>query len=261
VSGRLNAIRRERVDFLGCPIDALDMEATLSRCMELVEQRERPVRQVSVNAAKVVQWADDRRLREFIRESDVISADGQSVVWAARLLGQPLPARVAGIDLMAGLIGEAERRGLGIYVLGARQEVLERALERLRETHPKLRIAGSMHGYFEAGEVPDVIAGIRAASPDMLFIAMPSPAKEHWLETHLEETGVPFGMGVGGSIDVLAGEYRRAPTWVQRLGAEWLFRLSQDPRRMWRRYLVGNFKFGVIVARGMLRRESPAAER
>jgi N-acetylglucosaminyldiphosphoundecaprenol N-acetyl-beta-D-mannosaminyltransferase len=245
---------------LGCPVDALDMDGTLALCMGLIEAKGGPVRQVSVNAAKVVQWEGDPGLREFVRGSDVISPDGQSVVWASRLLGRPLPERVAGIDLMGGLMKEAERRGLSIYVLGAREQVLDRALARIAELHPRLRIAGSMHGYFGAAEVPAVVARIKRAAPDLLFVAMPSPMKENWLDIHLEETGVPFGMGVGGSIDVLAGEYRRAPRWVQRLGAEWLFRLLQDPRRMWRRYLVGNLRFGWIVLRALARERDPKRE-
>jgi N-acetylglucosaminyldiphosphoundecaprenol N-acetyl-beta-D-mannosaminyltransferase len=253
VTSELNGIHPNRIDLLGCPIDALDMDATLRRCMELIDAGGRSVRQVSVNAAKVVQWEEDAWLREFVRGSDVISADGQSVVWASRLLGHPVPERVAGIDLMGRLMAEAERRGLGIYVLGAREPVLERALARIGQLHPRLRIAGAMHGYFGADEVPGVVAGIRQAAPDLLFVAMPSPMKENWLDVHLEETGVPFGMGVGGSIDVLAGEYRRAPEWMQRWGGEWLFRMMQDPRRMWRRYLVGNLRFGWIVVRAMAR--------
>ena len=249
----LNGNPPDRIDLLGCPIDALGMEATLGRCIELIERRQGPVRQVSVNAAKVVEWEGNPALREFVRGCEVISADGQAVVWAARLLGRPLPERVAGIDLMGGLLAEAERRQLSIYVLGAREEVLQRALERVRELHPRLRIAGSRNGYFDAAELPAVVAGVRRAAPDLLFVAMPSPMKESWLDVHLEETGVPFGMGVGGSIDVLAGEYRRAPRWMQRCGAEWLYRLLQDPRRMWRRYLVGNLRFGWIVLRALPR--------
>jgi N-acetylglucosaminyldiphosphoundecaprenol N-acetyl-beta-D-mannosaminyltransferase len=150
-------------------------------------------------------------------------------------------------------MAEAERRQLSIYVLGARQEVLERALGRIRELHPQLRVAGSRNGYFDATELPGIVAAIKEAAPDLLFVAMPSPMKERWLDLHLEETGVAFGMGVGGSIDVLAGEHRRAPVWMQRCGAEWLFRLMQDPRRMWRRYLVGNLRFGWIVIRALPR--------
>jgi N-acetylglucosaminyldiphosphoundecaprenol N-acetyl-beta-D-mannosaminyltransferase len=243
----MNRIHWDRVDLFGCPVDALDMDATVSRCFDLIERGDRPVRQVSVNAGKVVQWRRDTRLREFVRGSDVVSADGQAIVWAARLLGRPLPERVPGIDLMSRLMGEAERRGLSVYVLGARREVLDRALVRIGELHPRLRIAGSRDGYFGREDIPGVIAEIKEAAPDILFVAMPSPMKEIWLETHLGETGVPFGMGVGGSIDVLADEYRRAPKLMQRWGAEWLFRLAQDPRRMWRRYLVGNLKFGGIL--------------
>jgi N-acetylglucosaminyldiphosphoundecaprenol N-acetyl-beta-D-mannosaminyltransferase len=238
---------RQRVDVGGCPIDALDMRTTVERCIELIEDRSAH-RQVSVNAAKVVECTKNERLARFVRESEIVSADGQSVVWASRLLGTPLPERVPGIDLMHELLGEAERRGYGIYVLGAREEVLGRALVRMRDLYPGLRIAGSHHGYFGAEDEPGLAAAIRGAAPDLLFVAMSSPRKEEWLDRNLGDLGVRFAMGVGGAIDVLAGERGRAPAWMQRAGLEWLYRMLQEPQRMWRRYLVGNLRFTRLVA-------------
>jgi N-acetylglucosaminyldiphosphoundecaprenol N-acetyl-beta-D-mannosaminyltransferase len=242
-----------RVEVLGCQIDALDMPTTVDRCLQLIDEGHRPARQVSINASKIVQCAHDEGIAEFVRRSDVVSADGQAVVWAARLLGQRVPERVAGIDLMGRLLAAAADRQLSVYILGAREEVLDRALERMRELHPGLRIAGAHNGYFEPAEEAQVVRDIRKARADLLFVAMDSPRKEQWLDQHLGETGVRFAMGVGGAVDVLADERRRAPRWMQRLGIEWLFRLLQDPARMWHRYLVGNAQFTWLFVRELVR--------
>lgn len=249
--------RRDRVDVLGCKIDRLDVEATLQRCDHLIRER-RPVQHVVVNAAKIVMLQDDLRLQEIVAGCELVNADGQAVVWASKLLGDPLPGRVAGIDLMQRLFALAEIQGYRVFVLGAKEAVLERALVRLRALHPQLRIAGSRHGYFADSEVKSVCAEIRSARADILFVAMPSPRKEYWLADHGASLGVPFLMGVGGSIDVLAGVTRRAPRWMQRAGLEWLYRLIQEPRRLAGRYLTTNTRFTYLVARELLaRRLSP----
>jgi N-acetylglucosaminyldiphosphoundecaprenol N-acetyl-beta-D-mannosaminyltransferase len=250
---------RGRIDLLGCPLDALDLRGTVARCLELIDRAEGQSRQVSINAAKLVDCAADERLGRFVRQSDVVSADGQSVVWASRLLGEPVPERVAGIDLMDELLAAAAERDLSVYLLGAREHLLQRALRRLRERYPRLRVVGARNGYFEPGEGAAVADKIHEAGPDLLFVAMSSPAKELWLDRHLERTGARFAMGVGGAIDVLAGERMRAPSWLQRLGLEWVFRLAQEPRRMWRRYLLGNAKFVWLVARELIRRRRRSA--
>jgi N-acetylglucosaminyldiphosphoundecaprenol N-acetyl-beta-D-mannosaminyltransferase len=233
---------------LGCAIDRLDMVATLERCRSAIEES-RYIQHVAINAAKLVALQQQPELREIIGRCQLVGADGQAVVWASRLLGDPLPERVAGIDLMHALIAMAEREDYGVYILGARREVLETAVQRLREMHPKLRIAGYRDGYFTDDEGPDVAKAIRAASAQILFVAMSSPRKEHWLGEYGPMLNVPFVMGVGGSIDVVAGVTRRAPRLWQRLGIEWLYRLLQEPRRMFRRYLITNTKFSLLVAR------------
>jgi N-acetylglucosaminyldiphosphoundecaprenol N-acetyl-beta-D-mannosaminyltransferase len=247
------AARGGRAEVLECPLDVLDMRATVDRCMALAESADGPSRQVSINAAKVVECHENRSMRRFVRDSDVVSADGQSVVWAARLLGHRIPERVPGIDLMQELLAGAAERGFTVYLLGAREDTLHRALQSFEERYPGLRIAGARNGYFEPREEAEIAARIREANPDVLFVAMPSPYKEQFLDRHLERIGVRFAMGVGGAIDVLAGERARAPRWMQRLGLEWLFRLAQEPSRMWRRYLVRNLKFVCLVARELVR--------
>jgi N-acetylglucosaminyldiphosphoundecaprenol N-acetyl-beta-D-mannosaminyltransferase len=198
--------------------------------------------------------ADDPELREIVAKCEIVNADGQAVVWASRLLGDPLPSRVAGIDLMGELLGLAAARGYRVYILGARQEVLERAVERIRERHPHLNVAGFRDGYFTPEQDAEVAAAIAACRPDLLFVAMPSPRKELFLGLYGAQTGAHLLMGVGGSIDVIAGATRRAPRLMQIVGLEWLFRLLQEPRRMFGRYARTNGRFMWLVARARLAR-------
>jgi N-acetylglucosaminyldiphosphoundecaprenol N-acetyl-beta-D-mannosaminyltransferase len=236
----------DRAVVLGCAIDRLDMPETVARCREIIEQGSF-AQQVSINAAKVVAMQEDAELRASIEGCALVSPDGQSIVWASRLLGDPLPERVAGIDLMHNLIALAECEGYGIYILGARQEVLEAAVSRLRSRFPNLRICGYRDGYFSDEESPKVADAIRASGAQVLFVAISSPKKETWLAEYGHGLGVPFVMGVGGSVDILAGITRRAPAIWQRFGLEWLYRLLQEPRRMLHRYLVSNVRFAVLV--------------
>lgn len=245
----------DRVRLLDCEIDALDLAATVERCVELIEAR-MPTQHVSINAAKVVALRSDERLRQIVDKCGLVSADGQSVVWASRILGKPLPARVAGIDLMHALLSKAEQAGYRVFILGARQTVLETAVERLRSAYPRLVVAGFRNGYFDDAESDSVCEEIRRAEPDILFVARTSPWKEYWLGEHGRELGVPLMMGVGGSIDVVAGLTRRAPRWMQGAGLEWLFRFAQEPRRLWRRYLATNTRFVLLVLRELARRRA-----
>ena len=242
-----------RTEVLGCPIDAVDMEQALARCEQAIADR-RFAQHMAINAAKIVAMRDDAQLRAVIARCDLVTADGQSIVWASRLLGRPLPERVAGIDLMHALFARAEERGWRPYILGARDEVLATAVARIRERHPRLELAGYRHGYFERSEEAAVAAEIRAADADILFVAMSSPRKEYFLGDHGPGMGVPFVMGVGGAVDVIAGRTRRAPLWMQRTGLEWLFRMLQEPRRMFRRYASTNLRFIGMVVRAAVRR-------
>lgn len=238
---------------LGCPIDAVDMDEAVVRCEGAIASG-RYLQHMSVNAAKLVAMADDGDLREAVEACGLITADGQSVVWAGRVLGVRLPERVAGIDLMERLLTAANERGHKVYVLGARREVLDAAVARLRDRYPRLRIVGAHDGYYRDSEVDRVCEEIRDAQPDMLFVAMSSPRKEYFLGERGKALGVPFAMGVGGSIDVIAGHTRRAPRALQRLGLEWAYRLIQEPRRLAKRYLGTNGRFAWMVVRATLTR-------
>jgi N-acetylglucosaminyldiphosphoundecaprenol N-acetyl-beta-D-mannosaminyltransferase len=237
-----------RVSVVGSPVDALTFSETLTEVARLITAR-RPVQHCVVNASKIVLMHRDSRLKDIVSSCELINADGQSIVWASRLLGQPVPARVAGIDLFQALLSLSERCGYSVFLLGATQEVLEGVLSRLHREHPGLKVAGSHNGYWRDEQTRDVVEVVRAAAPDILFVGMPSPRKEYWLAENLDALGVPFSMGVGGSFDVYAGAVKRAPLWLQRVGLEWFYRFVQEPGRMWRRYLVGNLEFACLVLR------------
>jgi len=238
---------------LGCAIDRVDMEAAVRRCVELAGDG-RFAQHMAVNAAKLVTMQGDAVMRDITARCDLVTADGQGVVWASRVLGEPLPERVAGIDLMEALFARAEETGRSVYILGARAEVLERAVQEIRGRHPRLRIAGYRDGYFAAEEEAGVVTAIRDAKPDFLFVAMSSPRKEYFLGDNGPTLGAMFAMGVGGAIDVMAGETNRAPMWMQRTGLEWLYRLLQEPGRLFRRYASTNARFLLLVAREWLGR-------
>jgi N-acetylglucosaminyldiphosphoundecaprenol N-acetyl-beta-D-mannosaminyltransferase len=247
----------QRVTILGCPIDALTLEETVAQVERSIDART-TCQHVSINAAKLVKFQSDEVLREAIEGCELITADGQSVVWASRVLGQSLPERVTGIDLMHALFDAARLRGHRVYLLGAREEVLERAATEVESSYPGVSIVGRHHGYFGRDEEPELVASIAEARPDMLFVALETPAKELFLARNRERLGIPFVMGVGGAFDVLAGLRRRAPEWMRSSGLEWLYRLVQDPRRLARRYAIGNSQFIWLVARERLRRRGRA---
>jgi N-acetylglucosaminyldiphosphoundecaprenol N-acetyl-beta-D-mannosaminyltransferase len=246
-----------RLEVLSCPLDPVDMDQAVARCEEAIAAR-RYLQHMSVNAAKLVALRDDPDMRRMVASCGLITADGQSVVWAARLLGARLPERVAGIDLMTRLLEAADAKGYRVYVLGARREVLDTALERLRERHPRLNLVGARDGYYAEEEAAEVCEEIRASGADILFVAMSSPRKEYFLGERGASLGVPFTMGVGGSIDVVAGLTRRAPRPLQRAGLEWAYRLAQEPRRLARRYVTTNARFAWMVLRALVTRRGSA---
>jgi N-acetylglucosaminyldiphosphoundecaprenol N-acetyl-beta-D-mannosaminyltransferase len=245
--------RRVRSEILGCPLDHVDLQDAVAYCEEVIATGGF-AQHMAVNAAKLVAMRHDPQLHESVTQCELITADGQSIVWASQLLGDPLPCRVAGIDLMQALLECSAQRGYRVYVLGATPAVLERAIERMRAHHPELVIAGARNGYYADSEEAEVAAEIAAARPDILFVAMSSPRKEYFLARYGRAIDVPFVMGVGGSIDVYAGLVQRAPVLMQRAGLEWLFRLAQEPRRLAKRYVTTNAEFLLVLGRALLRR-------
>lgn len=246
-----------RRQLFGLGIDAVVLDQAVDRCMRAVADG-RPIEVGVVNAAKIVIMRSDRALHDAVSGTDLLVADGQSVVWASRFLGHPLPERVAGIDLFTTLLAAAEQEDRSVYLLGATAEVLTRTVAEVRRRHPQLRVAGSHDGYFTEADAPAVAAGIRASGADLLFLGMTSPKKELFCARHGAASGALVIHGVGGSFDVLAGVVRRAPRSWQRMGLEWLYRVLQEPVRLGPRYLRTNVRF-VRLTLAERRRPTPAA--
>jgi N-acetylglucosaminyldiphosphoundecaprenol N-acetyl-beta-D-mannosaminyltransferase len=243
---------KKRVRIFGIPVDALTMDQTLSLIDKAIQDKS-PVHHVVVNAAKMVNAQKDAELKKSIVDCDIINADGKSIVWASRILNCALPERVAGIDLMNNLVEMAAHKGYKIFLLGAEEEVLEKVVTGYRTKYGDQLIAGFRNGYFKKEEEPELAQQIATSKADMLFVAVTSPKKEIFLNTYKHILNVPFIMGVGGSFDVIAGKTKRAPLWMQNVGMEWFYRVLQEPKRMWKRYLFGNSEFIFLVAKEKIR--------
>ena len=241
-----------RTYLLDCPIDSLSLKETVEEIIARLRNG-KPMQHCAVNTFKFLLMHKDPILKSIVKNCDIINADGQSAVWALKLLRRPIKERVTGIDLMDALVERAARENLSVYFFGAMPQVVERVVTIYRTMHPALRVAGHQHGYFRrAGEEQVAVQVIRQARPDMLFVALDSPRKEYWLGKYLRELNVPFSMGVGGSFDVMAGRFPRAPRWMQDWGMEWLWRLKLDPGRMWKRYLKSHTMFGWLILKELL---------
>jgi N-acetylglucosaminyldiphosphoundecaprenol N-acetyl-beta-D-mannosaminyltransferase len=209
---------------------------------------EESIQHVVVNAGKIVQMQKDEQLRESVNNSDIINADGQAVVWAANFLNKPLKERVAGIDLMENLVELAYKNNYKIFLFGAKEEVVKEVATIYSKKYGSDIIAGYRNGYYQKEEEASIANEIVSSGANMLFVAITSPKKENFLYDFKKELkAVNFTMGVGGSFDVIAGLTKRAPKWMQNSGLEWFYRFVQEPKRMWKRYLVGNSKFIYLV--------------
>ncbi len=237
----------KRVKILNTQIDNLSMDETLSLVEKAVEKGDQ-IHHVVVNAGKIVAMQSDLQLRESVNNSNIINADGQAVVWAAKVLKKPLKERVAGIDLMQNLVALAHENKYKVFFFGAKEEVVKKIVATYSAQYSPNIIAGYRNGYYSKDEEKEIATTIANSGAQMLFVAISSPTKENFLYQNRDLLQkLNFIMGVGGSFDVIAGKVKRAPLWMQKNGLEWFYRFLQEPRRMWKRYLVGNSKFIYLV--------------
>lgn len=240
---------------LGARVDPLTMDETVETIEDLIEDQSGHYNHLAMNAAKLVSASHDQELVDKFATATLVTADGQSLVWASKLLGAPLPERVAGIDLMDRLVDASVEKGYRIYLLGATDSVVRQV--RWRFLARGANVVGFHNGFWRREELTDQQMADRIAltNPDIVFVGVPSPLKEDFVFAHKDRTGAGICVGVGGSFDVVAGITSRAPKVIQKIGMEWFWRLAQEPRRMFKRYLVGNSKFVWLVVRARLNRD------
>ncbi len=237
---------------MGCPVDRLDMQETIERIEGYINNNE-ICQHVVVNVSKFVEMQNDVELRRIISDCQIINADGMPLVWASKLLGKPLPSRVAGVDLFQELVSVCSVKGYKPFFFGAKEWVLEKMVKTFERKYPELNIAGFRSGYFSEEEAPQIAEYITNSGADMLFVGFSTPMKENFLNKWMPVMQVPFCMGVGGSFDIVAGRTKRAPLWLQNIGLEWLYRIYQEPRRMWKRYAKTNPVFCWLLVKEILK--------
>ncbi len=260
----------ERVWFGAAPVDPLGMDQAAACIFEEIERRRgapdgEPLQIMGPNAFLVTLAAKNTAFAKALRRADFSLPDGMSVVWGTRLLGRPVPERVPGGELMERLCALAAQRGDSIFLLGGLPGAASGAARTLCARYPGLRIAGTdcpEPGFEQDHDRNEIVrARITAAKPDLLFVALGAPKQEIWMLDECPTLPVGAAMSVGAAFDTLAGLRKRAPAWTHNIGLEWAYRLAMEPRRLWKRYLLGNTKFAAITLREWVRLRRQRAEK
>lgn len=235
----------ERVTLLGCPVDLVSMDTALDR-IETIIAGKRPAQVVTLNAEILYHAREDRVFQALLHKADLVTPDGIGVVWAADQLGYQPQGRVSGIDLLYQICQRAAQRHWSIYLLGAAPGVAEKAAGELTVLFPGLQVGGTHHGYFSEHEEQQVVEKIRAVSPEVLFVALGAPRQEKWIEKYQSRLSAGVCIGVGGSLDVVAGIKNRAPELFIKFNLEWLYRLFKEPSRIKRQMVLPRFVLLVL---------------
>jgi N-acetylglucosaminyldiphosphoundecaprenol N-acetyl-beta-D-mannosaminyltransferase len=243
----------DRADLFGCPFDRVTLAQAVAQVEAAIADRSTLTQSVGVNLDQLLKMLEEPDFRDIILQCDQITADGQPIVWLSKLFRDPLPARVPSVDIMEAMLPLSAKKGYRIFMLGTKEELLQKAAANFRKRYPGVQIVGTRNGYFKEEEEAEITAEINAGQTDMLFIAISSPKKELFVERNRAALNVPFVMGVGGAFDIAAGVYSRAPRPLQKAGLEWVWRVAQEPRRMGPR-VIADLKMGKYVAREAVKR-------
>ncbi len=241
---------RLRIPVMGVEFDCVTMDQALARAAELLENRQSAYC-VTPNAEIVYEAIQDPDFRELLNQADIVLPDGAGVVLGAKLLGTPLPGKVAGIEFGERLCDMLTKRGGSLYLLGGKPVVAEQAAQKLTQRHPGLVICGTAHGYFQ--DEAAAVERIRAAKPDVLFVCLGAPKQERFMRAHCQALPGCLMAGLGGSLDGYAGIAKRAPKWMIRCNLEWLYRLIKQPRRLGRMMRLPKF---ILLCLGERRRQN-----
>jgi len=235
---------KDRITVLGVNVDTIDLKALLKRCNSLIS-RKKKAKIMYANIHTMNLAHRNIRYRDALNKADLVYCDGEGVRWGARILGKYLPQRMTGADWIWDLCEMCEDKGYSLYLLGGEGGVAEEAAKKLKEKFPDLKIAGTYRGYFlKYGEENDkVIDSINKKSPDMLLVGFGSPLQEKWIHENFGKLNSCVVWAVGAMLDFVSEKVARGPRWMLDNGMEWLFRLIIEPRRMWKRYIVGNIVF------------------
>lgn len=242
---------RTPIAILGVPFD----NVTTADVLDLIEQMiasGKPHYGATANVDFVVQALEDVELRRILFDAHLVMADGMPLVWASRFLGNPLPERVTGSGMIPQLLERAEQKGWKVFFLGSTEQNVAIAAQKTRAKHPKLQLVGAYSPPFKPlleMDPADILRRLHQTKPDILLVAFGCPKQEKWITMHLAAAGVPFSVGVGATIDFLAGTFKRAPVWMQKTGTEWVFRMLQEPKRLVGRYGKDLRVFGVAILR------------
>ena len=250
-SGTPSARKTERIRLLWLSLDNISFREAVDEIVRLCKAGV-PRYIVTPNVDHFMKTRTNEHLRSVYANAALSLADGVPVVWAARLLGQPLKEKVSGSDLLPELCGQATEMGLRVFLIGGAPGVAERARDRLKERHPGLQVVGVRSPQISADgsdpQIDETLKHIRETAPNLVFVAFGNPKQELWMARYHRDVGAAVCIGVGGSLDFIASAQRRAPQWMQRTGLEWLWRLACEPRRLWKRYLVDDLPFLWFVA-------------
>jgi len=244
----------DTVNILNCNIAKVKMTEVISMVEDFVKGGEFRSG-CGINADQLVKINESQVFKETMQKSDILFADGMSVILASNLLRTPLPERVGATDVFENLLTLSAEKGYGVFFLGTKDKILNKAINHYRSNYKGLKISGFHNGYWTVDDEDAIVEKINNCSPDLLFLGMSSPKKEEFIERNKHRLkSVSFALGVGGAFDIHAGEYSRAPVWMQKLFLEWFYRLLQEPRRLFWRYSVNNTKFLYLLSKGVLKR-------
>ena len=230
----------KKIDILGVAVDSITMEEAVDTIETYMDERT-GVLIATANAEMILRATHDPDLMQILNQAALVVPDGAGTVWAAHHLGEEMPERVAGYDLAQRLMKDAPAQHRRIFFFGSAPGVAEKAKAKAERLYPGIEIVGTRNGFFSESDVPAIVEQIRCAKPDLLLVALGVPKQEKWLQKHLSELEVPVSIGVGGTLDVMAGVMKRAPRWMQKAKLEWLFRGMMQPKRAGRLMALPKF--------------------
>lgn len=243
----------EKVPFLHLKFDSLTLEESLDKIEGYIKEG-KPRKIFTPNVALLIWSLDDPFLKKVYQSTDILTVDGMAIYYALKILGTPVKESLSASLMFYPLLALSAKKGYKIYMVGAKQELLEKAVDNIRKQYKGIQIVGYHNGYFNMSHAEDVVNDIRSKKPDILLIGMSSPLKEQLVDKYMTAMNVPVSLGVGGMFDIAAGYAKFAPQWVRVLCIEWLYRLLQEPGRMWKRYFETNSRFLILFYRELLRK-------